>query len=507
MPGHVFTELDFAVDWWRSHPRVSAYFLTHAHADHTAGLSSSWGPGPVYTSTLTKAILRQRFPGLSAQIITIDAGDTKVIRILQRAGQRYMQVKAIDATHCPGALMFEFRGEFGRMLYTGDFRFSGEKEEEYRSLSGPDVLYIDNTFCHPRFVFPTRAEAAGAAVELCRSSPGHRVVVGVDSLGKEELLAALAQALDTQVLLSEERFATVALLDGVPPQAFTDADEEGLCRVRAVPKRALSCKNVRDWSAREPTLALLPTGWALNLSGGGIHYIPYSLHSSYPELCRFVSVVRPRAVRPVVERGPCRDISSLRALLAPASPPRPLRMPPPGAPGPPPASVLAALRALSEQEALKAARKRARAAAARPRAAGKRRATVPSTRSYPGGARLADSSGGGSSGSEGEGGAPGEGDDAELAEALAGLAEAGGVAADEGDGAEGGLVLEDDGCTPALLELLRLVELEGDGEPSGGVPSAPGGGTSAAALGRGGTAPAGGGDPDPGEAEYLTQEF
>ena len=32
-------------------------------------------------------------------------------------------VTAIDANHCPGAAMFIFEGYFGKILYTGDFRY------------------------------------------------------------------------------------------------------------------------------------------------------------------------------------------------------------------------------------------------------------------------------------------------------------------------------------------------------------------------------------------------
>lgn len=74
-----------------------------------------------------------------------------------------------------GAVMFLFRGEFGCMLYTGDFRWetSSEKAEIGRTmlldaLKGEkvDVLYLDNTYCNPSYVFPSR-EAAAQQVCLC----------------------------------------------------------------------------------------------------------------------------------------------------------------------------------------------------------------------------------------------------------------------------------------------------------------------------------------------------
>lgn len=65
--------------------------------------------------------------------------------------------------------MFLFRGEFGCLLNTGDFRW--EKNSERAKLGSEmllnalqddvvDVLYLDNTYCNPSYEFPSREVAA-----------------------------------------------------------------------------------------------------------------------------------------------------------------------------------------------------------------------------------------------------------------------------------------------------------------------------------------------------------
>lgn len=68
-----------------------------------------------------------------------------------------------------GAVMYLFHGAFGWVLYTGDFRWeiSSERAQLAKKmlldvLKGDDidVLYVDNTYCHPSFSFPPREVAA-----------------------------------------------------------------------------------------------------------------------------------------------------------------------------------------------------------------------------------------------------------------------------------------------------------------------------------------------------------
>ena len=57
-------------------PDVRHYFLTHAHSDHTTGLTASFDLGEVYCSALTARMLRATI-GVKAKLIhTIEVGES-----------------------------------------------------------------------------------------------------------------------------------------------------------------------------------------------------------------------------------------------------------------------------------------------------------------------------------------------------------------------------------------------------------------------------------------------
>ena len=139
-------------------PDVRHYFLTHAHSDHTTGLTASFDIGEIYCSALTGRMLRATI-GVKAKLIhTIEVGES-----IEVEGAR---VTALDAGHCPGALMFLFEAEGHRALHTGDCRASPDVvAAAVAAVCGPpargglDILYLDTTYASPRWDFPPQPES------------------------------------------------------------------------------------------------------------------------------------------------------------------------------------------------------------------------------------------------------------------------------------------------------------------------------------------------------------
>lgn len=217
-----------------------------------------------------------------------------------------LSVTLIDANHCPGAVMFLFEGYFGRILYTGDFRYSHSLncEASFTRVcsSTVDKLFLDNTFCSPRCNFPSREKAMGEMLSIISEHADHRIMIGLRKLGKESLLVAIAKYFRTRIFVTEERFHRFELLQ--LPDVFTTVESE--TRINVVDQCEIHPRNMNLWNEVMPTLAIIPTALycVLNINSGlnrgDIFVVPYSDHSTFIELCEFVATVRPREVIPIL---------------------------------------------------------------------------------------------------------------------------------------------------------------------------------------------------------------
>ncbi|XP_015773840.1 PREDICTED: uncharacterized protein LOC107352051 [Acropora digitifera] len=305
MNGAVIPNTPIAVDFWRVRrcPHSRIFFLSHMHADHTAGLTSSWNSYTIYCSAITKKLLTAKLHVKSELVVGLPLYEPVTIN-LDEVGRETMTVTLVDANHCPGSVMFIFEGYFGRILYTGDFRFC-DRLLKYSAIKGKqfDTLYLDNTYCHPKCFFPTRSNATNTVVEIIRNHPQHTVVIGLHSLGKETLLYDIAVACKCWIGMDPSRSETMELVG--MPQVFTcDVDST---RIRVVSFQEVNKRNIDLWNSKEPTIAILPT--CLYVGGSNpyenvpnVFVVPYSDHSSFEELKAFVSDIRPRKIIPIVHK-------------------------------------------------------------------------------------------------------------------------------------------------------------------------------------------------------------
>ncbi|KAM6456831.1 5' exonuclease Apollo isoform 1-T1 [Liasis olivaceus] len=303
MNGTLIAGTPIAVDFWniRKAGQARLFFLSHMHSDHTVGLSSTWNQ-PVYCSPVSGQILHLRLKVAKQWIRPLEVGDSHVVA-LDEMGRETMTVTLIDANHCPGSVMFLFEGYFGVILYTGDFRYTPNMQQEpvLKNSKLINFLYLDNTNCHPEVVLPSRQQATEQIKRLIRSHPDHQVKIGIYSLGKESLLVELAQEFHTWIVVSPQKLELMQLLE--MEDVFTS--EEGAGWIHAVDFSEICKETITNWNRSHPTIAILPTSRPVKIKHPNIYVVPYSDHSSFQELLEFVAWLKPCSIIPVVKKEAC----------------------------------------------------------------------------------------------------------------------------------------------------------------------------------------------------------
>ncbi|XP_076982203.1 DNA cross-link repair 1A protein isoform X2 [Tamandua tetradactyla] len=187
----------------------TAYFLTHFHSDHYAGLSKNF-TFPVYCSEITGSLLKNKLR-VQEQYIHPLPMDTECI-------VNGIKIVLLDANHCPGAVMILFYLPNGTViLHTGDFRADPTMERSLLAGQKVHLLYLDTTYCSPEYSFPSQQEviqfAINTAFEAVTLNPRTLVVCGTYSIGKEKVFLAIADVLGSKVGMSQEKYKTLQCLN------------------------------------------------------------------------------------------------------------------------------------------------------------------------------------------------------------------------------------------------------------------------------------------------------
>ncbi|GBF99590.1 DNA cross-link repair protein [Raphidocelis subcapitata] len=219
----------FMVDGFRFAPDPAeaphvVHFLTHYHGDHYTGLRRGFA-GTIYTGEVTADLLVRDY-GLRT-----GPGACRLERLALNAPATIcgVRVTAVDANHCPGAVMLLFEvprpgGGTHNILHTGDCRWQDWiKDGSVLATTRIDTLFLDTTYCLPRWTFPPQSDAvaamAAAAREELAREPSTLLVCSAYHVGKERAFFGIALALGLKVWCSPAKMRTLHALR--LPEAWT----------------------------------------------------------------------------------------------------------------------------------------------------------------------------------------------------------------------------------------------------------------------------------------------
>ncbi|CAN6933722.1 unnamed protein product, partial [Brassica oleracea] len=314
---------NFTVDFFRSSssdPSSVAFFLSHFHSDHYSGLSSSWSRGIIFSSHITARLLKQILQVPSQFVFPLPTNQKVIID--------GSEVVLIDANHCPGAVQFLFKTKDGleRYIHTGDFRFCDSMRSDpfLSAFVGCDGVFLDTTYCNPKFVFPTQQESVDYVIsaidKIDEMNKKVLFLVATYVVGKEKILIEIAKRCKRKIFVEARKMSILNVLGCGEGGMFTEDKEES--DVHVVGWNVLG----ETWPYFRPNFAkmnevmvergydkvvgFVPTGWTYEVKRNKfavkvkdsmeIHLIPYSEHSNYDELREYIKLLRPKRVIPTV---------------------------------------------------------------------------------------------------------------------------------------------------------------------------------------------------------------
>ncbi|XP_039285077.1 DNA cross-link repair protein SNM1-like isoform X2 [Nilaparvata lugens] len=311
-------DTNFVVDAFQygSIPGVQAYFLSHFHSDHYIGLRKGFSH-PIYCSKITANLVKMKL-GVNERYIN-------VINLNERTVVNGVEVVALDANHCPGSVMLLFQLRTGQnYLHVGDFRANTEMES-YPELKQLRIhkLFLDTTYCKPAYTFPSQQSVIDDVLKIVKTefmmNPRTLIVVGSYLIGKEKVFMAIAEEFDCRIWAEPSKLKIFDCIESKELKKRVTS-EASLAQVHVVSMAHLEIHKLKDYlrpfmKVFSRVVAFRPTGWCHNSGSSSsgsssfkrleyenvvLYEVPYSEHSSYTELQRFVQFTKPDSIVPTV---------------------------------------------------------------------------------------------------------------------------------------------------------------------------------------------------------------
>ena len=216
-------------------------------------------------------------------------------------------------------------------MHTGDFRYTESMTHDPNLLEfvRADAVFLDTTYCNPKFTFPSQEESVDYVVSAIKrvkeesSAAGERVLclIATYVVGKERILLEVAQRCGCSIHVDSRKMEILTVLGfGGENGVFTE--DAAVTDVHVIGWNILGetwpyfrpnfvkMKEIMLERGYMKAIGFVPTGWMYETKKEGfavrvkdsleIHLVPYSEHSSYDELRDYVKFLHPKRVIPTV---------------------------------------------------------------------------------------------------------------------------------------------------------------------------------------------------------------
>lgn len=193
---------------------------------HYGGITKNFSEGTIYCSLPTANLAHSQL-GVEKRCLHPLPLNTPTV-IESHKPKKPVTVTLLPANHCPGAIMFLFEVGNRRILHVGDFRWSRKMLEAqqlrafYNGSPRLDELYLDTTYCNPKYTLPTQEEAINAAIEVAEremtvskkdKKSKTLFLFGSYTIGKEKIYLSVAEHLKCKVWVDTRRYRILSSLE------------------------------------------------------------------------------------------------------------------------------------------------------------------------------------------------------------------------------------------------------------------------------------------------------
>ena len=277
------------IDWWLDAqlPKPRS-FVSHAHFDHLARHQE------VLCTRATSRLMRARLAG-RRMMHALPFGRAEPLT-------PDTVVTLFPAGHMLGSAQFHVtHPEHGSLLYTGDFKLRPALSVEPCATPRADVLIMETTFGRPQYVMPPTEQVAADLLRFCGEALADHTtpVLYCYSLGKsQELLATIGGTYPVMLHAETFRLTTICAQLGQALPPFQEFDAAALAgRVVICPAQGRDSAFLKNIPRRRTAVI---TGWAIDpatrFRSQCDAAFPLSDHADFPDLLRFVELVRPKRV-------------------------------------------------------------------------------------------------------------------------------------------------------------------------------------------------------------------
>lgn len=319
---------------------ASAYFLSHAHTDHTKGLSTYFFNQLTntnkffYCSHLTKAILENKFNDDKEihNLMELKLDDPMILDYVYQGIKKSIKVTCLSAGHCPGSIMFLFTlDNKENILYTGDFRIHKSDLCKLSSLHSKDgfkipikinKLYLDTTFLDLNYKnFPKRHEIL---TQLCpiiknwlKQDVKNIVFIKISAtFGSEFLFIEIKKFLkkfniNDKIHVNKNVYSIYRRISDLAHLVTNDAFSTRIHACNLNKSNPNVCEGIGNNFNVENILQINPSAFRWinkqksqfierDSSNSNLYHICYSTHSSFNELECFIQYFKPLDIHPCV---------------------------------------------------------------------------------------------------------------------------------------------------------------------------------------------------------------